>query len=73
MTDRLDEAIARIRELPGDLQEEAAEMLLAFAEPDQSEYRLTAGQVAEVRRRLAEPPDYVPDAELEETLERLTR
>jgi hypothetical protein len=71
--DRLDDAIARIRELPEDRQEEAADLLLALVEQDTSELRLSDEQRAEVRRRLSEPPNYATDAEVEELFDRLTR
>jgi hypothetical protein len=71
--DRLDDAIARIRELPEDRQEEAADLLLALVKQDTSELRLSDEQRAEVRRRLSEPPNYATDAEVEELFDRLTR
>lgn len=73
MSDRLDEAIAKVRQLPEDRQEEAADMLLDLVEHDPAQYRLSDAQLAEVRRRLAEPPDYASDAEVEEAFDRLTR
>ncbi|HEX9903743.1 MAG TPA: hypothetical protein VGA77_02150 [Propylenella sp.] len=73
MPDLLDEAVARVRLLPQDRQEEAAEILLAIAAHDPSKYQLSPEQRAEVRRRLASPPDHASDAEVEETFDRLTR
>ena len=73
MSDLLDQAVAKVRRLSQDRQDEAAEILLAIAEEDPSRYQLSAKQRAEVRRRLAEPPDYATDAEVEETFNRLTR
>jgi hypothetical protein len=44
-----------------------------MAEHDPADYQLSDEQRAEVRRRLAEPPDYASEAEVEETFNRLTR
>ena len=73
MSDLLDEAMAKVRQLPQDRQEEAAEILIAIAEHDPSKYQLSAEQREEVRRRLAEPPDYASEAEVEEAFDRLAR
>jgi hypothetical protein len=73
MSDLLDEAVAKVRRLPEDRQMEAAEILLEMAEHDPSKYQLTREQRAEVRRRLASPPDYATDAEVKEVFDRLTR
>lgn len=73
MSDLLDEAVAKVRRLPKDRQDEAAEILLALAEEHASPYQLSAEQRAEVQRRLAGPPDYATDEEVEETFARLTR
>lgn len=73
MSDRLDEAMTKVRQLSEDRQEEAADLLLDLVDHDWAEYRLSPEQRAEVRRRLMEPPDYATDAEVEEVFERLTR
>jgi transcription-repair coupling factor (superfamily II helicase) len=73
MSDLLDEAVAKVRRLPQHRQREAAEILLSMAEHDPADYQLSDEQRAEVRRRLAEPPDYASEAEVEETFNRLTR
>ena len=65
MTDRLDEAIAEIRRLPAKRQDEAAEMLLEIAAQDASDLRLSPDQLADLEQRLAEPPDYASDDEVE--------
>ena len=59
MTERLDRAIARVRKLPPDRQDEAAALLLSVIEEDAHAPRLTPQQVAEVERRLGEAPRYV--------------
>jgi hypothetical protein len=49
MTKLLDEAVARLRKLPDDKQDEAAEALFAHLADDRR-YRLTPEQVEEVKR-----------------------
>lgn len=73
MTDRLDEAVAKVRALPADTQEEAAEILLDFIAEDTERYRLTPEQRDEIRRRMALPPKYATDEEVLTTFERLLR
>jgi hypothetical protein len=73
MSDLLDEAVAKVRQLPPDRQQEAAELLLELAGQGPADYRLSEEQLAEVRRRLAGPPDYATDAEVQEVFDRLTR
>lgn len=55
MTNALEEAIEKLRELPEERQNALAEALMAVAESDLQPYRLTDEQVAEVRRRRANP------------------
>ena len=64
MTARLEEAIAKLRRLPRDRQDEAAALLLSVVEEDADALCLTAQQVAEVERRLAEPPQYAAHEEV---------
>ena len=64
MTERLEEAIAKVRKLPPDRQDEAAAILLSMIEQDSNAPRLTPQQAAEVQRRLAESPQYVPHDEV---------
>ena len=64
MTERLEEAIARVRKLPPDRQDEAAALLLSVVEEDADAPRLTPQQVAEVERRLGEAPQYAPHDEV---------
>jgi hypothetical protein len=73
MSDLLDEAVAKVRRLPQERQEEAAEILLEIAGHDPSNYQLSREQRAEIRRRLAAPPDYATEAGVEEVFDRLTR
>jgi predicted transcriptional regulator len=59
----LEEAIAKVRELPEAVQEEAAEMLLSVASKVNEPIRLDADTRASVRRGLAqaERGEFVPD------------
>ena len=52
MTERLEEAIAKVRKLPRNRQDEAAELLLSVVRDNPDALRLTPQQVAEVERRL---------------------
>jgi hypothetical protein len=63
MSDKIKEAIAELEKLPAEEQELAAEAILDFAERRKTR-ELSEEQVAEVRRRLAEPdPKFLPVAE----------
>ena len=73
MTELLEKAIAEIRKLPASRQDEAAEILLEMATQEASEYQLSPEQVADLEQRLAEPPNYASDEEVERLFERLTR
>jgi hypothetical protein len=73
MSDLLDEAVAKVRQLPQDRQDEAAEMLLAMASQEAEERRLSPEQIADLEERLASPPDYATDAEVAAVFRRLTR
>jgi hypothetical protein len=50
MTRLLDEAIERLRELPADEQDAAADVLFVYISSDERQYRLHPSQVAEVTR-----------------------
>ena len=54
----LDQAIAKVRMLSQDRQDEAAELLMAVVEQDPDTVRLTPEQQAEVRRRLRAPAEH---------------
>ena len=64
MTERLEEAIAKLRKLPSDRQDEAAELLLSVIEEDADALRLTPQQAAEVERRLDKPPQHAAREEV---------
>ncbi len=69
MIKQLDEAISRLRELPEDRQQAAAVLLLDFLEHGE-DIVLTAEQVAEIERRLAED-DIATDEEVRRVFERI--
>lgn len=55
MTKSLQYAIEKLKELPEERQEELAEELMAVVEGDLRRHHLTDEQLAEVRRRRANP------------------
>jgi hypothetical protein len=59
MSKLLEEAIKRLRALPRDRQDAAAELLLSVVDQDPARLALTPEQQAEVRRRLGDPDDVV--------------
>jgi hypothetical protein len=64
-TKSLKEAIARVQRWPEKRQEDAARILLEMEAQDTSGYQLTDEQVAEVKRRLADPnPKFLTLAEV---------
>ena len=64
MTERLEEAIAKLRKLPPDRQDEAADLLLSVVEEASGTPRLTPEQVAEVERRIGNPSRYTSHEEV---------
>ena len=64
MTERLERAIAKLRRLPPDRQDEAADLLLSVVEDESDAPRLTPQQIAEVERRLGETSQYAPHDEV---------
>lgn len=54
MNKRLDEAITRLRELPEDQQQAAADLLSSFLDGDGEEIELTPEQVSEIEAALAD-------------------
>ncbi len=65
MIERLEKAIARLRSLPKERQEDAAELILSLVEHDSDSLQLTDAQAAEVERRMREPSGFVAHAEVE--------
>ena len=68
MTKLLTQAIAAIRALPSERQDEAAELLLNLVQDDPLRVRLSPEQVAEVERRLRDPGSYVTQEQAREFL-----
>ena len=64
MTKLLEQTIAKLRKLPGERQDEAAEILLSVLEQDQEAMHLNAEQVAEINRRLRKPAEYATHADV---------
>jgi hypothetical protein len=58
MSKRPDDAVERIRRLPSDRQDEAADLLLSLLEQEPGSVRLSPAQAEEVARRLSETSDY---------------
>jgi len=73
MNKRLDEAMARVKELPDEQQGEVAEVLFDFLEQDTLNIQLTSEQVAEVERSLADSEPYASEAEVKAVFQRLTK
>lgn len=65
MTKRLEQAIEKLRELPAERQDDAAELLLSILEHEPDSIQLSDDQVAEVEHRLREPTRLVPHSEVE--------
>ena len=71
MTKSLEAAIERVRGLPDSQQDRAAELLMSFADNEDSEFQLSDEQVAEIARRQAEKnPKTITLAELDDRLRR---
>lgn len=66
---KIEQALARLKELPPERQEEIAEMILDHAAQD--DYELTPDQLEELDRRLADPnPKLLTSEEVRERLKR---
>lgn len=64
MTKLLEQAIARLRKLPSDRQDEAAELVLRMVEQKPEAIHLNKTQVAEVERRLSKPTEHTTHADV---------
>ena len=64
MTERLEEAIAKLRKLPPDRQDEAAALLLSMIGNESDGFRLTPQQAAEVERRMTQPSQHASHDEV---------
>ena len=72
MTEILEIAIAKAKDLPLGRQDEVGQMVLAMIEQDRSELSLSKAQQEEVRRRIKGPTDWVPEAEMNDFFRKLT-
>ena len=59
MTKLLEDAIAKLRDLPDDRQDDVAALVMSLVDHDPQSLGLTDQQVAEVERRLGSSSDYV--------------
>ncbi len=64
MTEILESAIEKAKDLPNVRQDEVGKMVLAMIEQDHSNLSLSKIQQDEVRRRIASPIELVPEAEM---------
>jgi hypothetical protein len=64
MNSILQNAFEKAKTLPDNRQDEVGQMLLDMMDQDQSELHLSNEQQAELRRRLATPMKFVPEAEI---------
>jgi hypothetical protein len=71
MSKLLERAMAEIRRLPENRQDEAAAILLDFAAQESSADHLSPEQIADLEDRLASAPDYATDEEVEALFRRL--
>jgi hypothetical protein len=72
MTTLLEKAIAKLRELPDERQDEAAQFVLRMVETDPDAVQLNSAQIAEIERRLADTsPQYASHAEVLSFFKRL--
>ncbi len=74
MTKLLEKGIEAIRSLPADRQDMAGELLLSLAKSE-SQYRLTAEQLADVKLAIAEADrgEFATDAEMTESWKKFGR
>ena len=64
MTERLEQAIAKVRKLPPDRQDEAAAILLSIIDKESDGLHLTPQQAAEVERRMTQPSQHASHDEV---------
>ncbi len=64
MTKRLEQAVAKVRALSAERQDEAADVLLSMVEHDPDSIQLSADQVAEVERRIKNPSGHATHEEV---------
>jgi hypothetical protein len=71
MTTLLQRAFDLAKALPDDRQDELGEMLLSVIEQEKSPLRLSQDQIAEIRRRRADPGPLATDREVEAAFKKL--
>jgi hypothetical protein len=72
MNKRLEEAVARVKALPDDRQQEAALILFDFLHQENSDVDLTPEQIAEIERAMSDEEPYATDDEVRTVFARLT-
>jgi putative addiction module component (TIGR02574 family) len=73
MNKRLDEVIARVKELPDDEQQQIAELILEILANQQPDAYLTPEQIAEIERRMSDDEPYATEEEVRAVFDRLTK
>ncbi len=75
MTDLLERAVARLRDLPPERQNEIAEVLLMLADQEPAAYEFSDAQLAKIRKGLAEAEagDFLSNDEVEALFRRSRR
>jgi hypothetical protein len=74
MNPRLEEAIERVRALPEERQQQAAQVLFAFLdEQDNPDLYLSPEQIAEIERCMSDDEPYATEEEVRLVFERLTK
>jgi hypothetical protein len=73
MNKRLDEVLTRVKALPDERQSEIADLLVDFLDQEEADIHLTAEQIAEIERGLADSDPYASDAEVRAVFQRLTK
>ncbi len=73
MNKRLDQVLTRLKSLPDEEQDAAADFLVEYLDARQSGDLLTPEQIAEIERRLANPMLYATADEVRIVFNRLTK
>jgi len=73
MNKRLDEVIARVKELPDDEQRQIAELILEILANQQPDRYLTPEQISEIERRMSDDEPYATEEEVRAVFDRLTK
>ena len=73
MNKHLDEAIARVKALPDERQQEIAELILEILADELPDADLTPEQIAEIERRMSDDEPYATEEEVRATFDRLKK